>query len=608
MASTKLSLSNFTKLATMSIVPVLIFGTIFMGFRANDYIKMSSQIDTNRNQLNALEKINKDLSVIKSKKDIKKRISNPNFSFINKELLKTAQLKKLSYLKYVNRAKATGLKTTHNLDQRKFNKEVNSVFAYVNILAGELTAKNYWARKDFSSIKKNIIATIKNGKTSLIRWKNNTREIQALKDRIEVTNIKNNYKRSLLKKFSRIISSSNKVITRLSNQRSSINALNILLIKVNDFKMELPIQINQLRTKMDSVYRSFYQHALSDLIKVVVMFIGLIVLMYFKINNSFKKSMTELSGQINQSTSTADGALLQLEVLANDTVVATAILDAKDNILWSNQKFLNLFSLKKKHCYNWKKIYKNDVFDYSKETGVIGAVKLRSDLNKEYIMKSRTGKYSQGERRIVQIWAIEEYYLELAGKNNILTIPRESVPPQLSEVGNLLDELLIKMSVFFDNFQVNVDLTNKLPTLTTINPEHLVLSMANVLKGLIFYLNHSRQGSIINISYNKVNSKFIFKIEAVNARIDLRDIDKDLKFNNKSYHSLGYYLTEGEEFLENYGAKIGVKNFLASDDEVSISVIEIELDEAINVNQGIKAYKNLQFTKDDKRMEIEGLV
>ena len=119
--------------------------------------------------------------------------------------------------------------------------------------------------------------------------------------------------------------------------------------------MELPIQINQLRTKMDSVYRSFYQHALSDLIKVVVMFIGLIVLMYFKINNSFKKSMTELSGQINQSTSTADGALLQLEVLANDTVVATAILDAKDNILWSNQKFLNLFSLKKNcglYCLN----------------------------------------------------------------------------------------------------------------------------------------------------------------------------------------------------------------------------------------------------------------
>ena len=71
---------------------------------------------------------------------------------------------------------------------------------------------------------------------------------------------------------------------------------------------------------------------------------------------------------------------------------------------------------------------------------------------------------------------------------------------------------------------------------------------------------------------------------------------------------MGYYLTEGEEFLENYGAKIGVKNFLASDNKVSISVIEIELDEAVNVSQGIKKLKNLQFTRDDKRMEIEGLV
>ena len=164
------------------------------------------------------------------------------------------------------------------------------------------------------------------------------------------------------------------------------------------------------------------------------------------------------------------------------------------------------------------------------------------------------------------------------------------------------------MSVFFDNFRVDVDLKNKLPTLTTVNPEHLVLSLANVLKGLIFYLNHSRQGTDINISYNKINSKIVFKIEAVNSRIELSEIDRELKFNNKSYHSLGYYLTEGEEFLENYGAKIGVKNFIATTSDASISVIEIELDETISVKQGVKKYKNLQFSKTDKNMEIEGLI
>ena len=67
-----------------------------------------------------------------------------------------------------------------------------------------------------------------------------------------------------------------------------------------------------------------------------------------------------------------------------------------------------------------------DVFDFSKETGVFGAIKLKSDLNREYILKSRTTqtRFSESgkklENRVIQIWPLEEYYLELAGKMVLL--------------------------------------------------------------------------------------------------------------------------------------------------------------------------------------------
>ena len=557
----KLFKSNgkLSSLLTAIMIPVLVAGAILLVYRANNYMNMSEKIDSSNNQLAALNKLNRDVQFLKTKKDIRKRLNDPTFSLINRELLETAKIKNIRFLKYVSKARATNKRTnTNKLNKVKFNKEVDAVLIYLDVLKNQLDGQKYWARQDFNSIRKNIFKTVRDGKTSILRWKENTRELQSLKDRIEVTKIQNNYKRKLLKKLKEIIKLSTHVLNRLSNRRSAINAQNLLLIRANDLKVDLPGLIVETKAHVDSVYRGFYENALDDITKIGLLFICLIVLMYFKMMKGHSKDINKLHEQSEKHTDNAAYSIEQLDMLSNNSLVATAILDENENLVWSNKIFTSLFNLTNKATTSWKKIARNDVFDYSKETGVFGAVKLRSDLNSQYILKSNTATYDNRERRIIQIWSLEEYYLELAGKNNVITIPRESIPNQFSEIGNLLDELLIKMSVFFDNFRVDVDLKNKLPTLTTVNPEHLVLSLANVLKGLIFYLNHSRQGTDINISYNKINSKIVFKIEAVNSRIELSEIDRELKFNNKSYHSLGYYLTEGEEFLENYGAKIGV--------------------------------------------------
>ena len=97
-----------------------------------------------------------------------------------------------------------------------------------------------------------------------------------------------------------------------------------------------------------------------------------------------------------------------------------------------------------------------------------------------------------------------------------------------------------------------------------------------------------------------------FKIEATDARIDLSEIDKELNFKNKNYHSLGYYLSECERVLEAYGANVGIRNFLSNDRETSVAVVEVGLQEKIEV-KAEREYRNIRFDKKLYVTDVKGI-
>lgn len=605
----KVKTTRFTKVTNFSLIGVAVLALIYAGFRIEEYRSTSRKIDHLKERQKALNQLNRDANLLKDRKDVEKRLKSKSLSMIDRKVLVAAGIKDTRFIKYASKIKNSKNASVKVQMTPDLKKNMDAIKAYATTMRADLISRSYWAKKEFKTIHSNILATIKDNPLNLVRWRDNVEDIKALRDKVKATRIKNNFKKNLLKRFGRVITLSEKIVKNISDQRVASNGINFILIKANDLRAELPTRLATNSAKLDSAYKTLYGNIIGDIAKLGVFLIAFASIVFFRMRRNHRRELAKQESDSAELTNHAEEVLAQLNILQNDTVVATAILDETEKVIWSNNRFNELFNIVPNgRTLSWNKLLRNDVFDYSKETGVFGAVKLRADLNKDYILKSRTSKYRGMEKRIVQIWPVEEYYLELAGKNNILTVPAESVPPQYSELGNLMEELLVKMGVFFDNFKVNVELGNKLPTLTTVNAEHLILSLANVLKGMIFYLNYSKQGSTINISYNKVNSKLLFKIEAVDARIELSTIDTELRFNNKSYHSLGYYLTEGEQFLDKYNASVNVRNFLAPNGESSIAVVELELDEHETKQKRSGKYRNLQFNKSDSKMEIEGLI
>ena len=77
----KLFKSNgkLSSLLTAIMIPVLVAGAILLVYRANNYMNMSEKIDSSNNQLAALNKLNRDVQFLKTKKDINERKQNNKY-------------------------------------------------------------------------------------------------------------------------------------------------------------------------------------------------------------------------------------------------------------------------------------------------------------------------------------------------------------------------------------------------------------------------------------------------------------------------------------------------------------------------------------------------
>ncbi|MCO4793107.1 MAG: hypothetical protein KC493_05325 [Bacteriovoracaceae bacterium] len=595
----KTKLSNFAIYALIGVV------VTYMGSRVLDYFKMSDGIEVSQNKIEALGKLSGDLSTIKSKKELIGKIGQQDFSLVDKKLFKAAGIKNIDHISKVLELEAR--KRRPKAAGKKINSTITSIKTLNNNIAFELRQKRYSSRTEFNQIRKRFEKTMWKSSKVLDKWRTSLATYKKFTDRIKNTKMAADVKNKLLFRLGRVMDKHQESIKYLSFESNAKTAEIAVMRRIEELKDNVPEYIITANAEKNNAYRSFYRTILGDFVKLSLAGIALLALVIIRFKKTSESAIKGLKTKNKRRRREVQAAKDQLGLLERQSFIPTAILDGNEDIQWASDSFRETLGFNKQGALpNWRRIFERDVFDHSDATGVKGAVKLRNDLQADYIMRSKMERIDGADRRIIQIWPVEEYYKELAGENPLITIPRESIKESYTEIGNLTEDLLAKMGVFFQSMRVNVDLGTRLPTLTTANEEAMTLGLANVLKGLVFYLSHTKQGSGVNLTFTKANGRVNFKIEATDARIDLAEIDKELNFKNKNYHSLGYYLSECERVLEAYGANVGIRNFLAADRSTSVAVIEIGIQEKIEVKAD-REYRNIRFDKQLYVTDVKGI-
>jgi hypothetical protein len=594
--------SRVSNIAIYALIGVVLF---YMGSRVVSYFETSKGIDVAQTRIEALGQIQGELGTIKNKKDLMDRVGQQSFLLADKEIFNQAGIEDQSHITALLELEAR--KRRPKTKESQLNRTITSIKTLNNNIAFDLRQKRYASRKEFDSIKKGFEKTMWKGAKEVGNWRESLGLFKKFTDRIKNTKMAEDFKGKVLFRLGRIMDKHQEALSYLGTEATAAKAEVVAMRRVEELKDVVPEYIIEANNAKNRAYRSFYSTILADFVKLALAGIALLALVVIRLKKNSDNQIKGLKIRNKRRTREIRQTNEQLGVLERQSFVATAILDENEDIVWASESFKKTLGFDKTGVVpNWKKVFERDVFDHSEATGIKGAVKLRNDLQGDYILRSKMERIEGSERRIIQIWPVEEYYQELAGENPLINVPREGIKETYTELGNLVEDLLVKMSVFFQNMRVNVDLGTRLPTLTTANEEALTLGMANILKGLVFYLSHTKQGKGINMTFTKANGRVNFKIEATDARIDLSEIDKELNFKNKNYHSLGYYLAECERVLEAYGANVGIRNFISSDRETSVAVIEIGLQEKVEV-KAEREYRNIRFDKKLYVTDVKGV-
>ncbi len=595
----KTRLSNFAIYAMIGVV------VLYMGSRGVSYYETSQGIDTAQERIDALGKIQGELGTIKTKKDLLDKVGQQASTLTNEGLFTTAGIENQTHIQAILELEAR--KRRPKTKESELNRTITSIKTLNNNIAFDLRQKRYASRNEFDSIKNGFEKTMWKGAKEVTNWRESLGIFKKFTERVKNTKMNEDFKSKVLFRLGRIMDKHQEALGYLGNEATAAKAEVTAMRRIEELKEVVPEYIIEANNTKNKAYRAFYSTILGDFVKLALAGIALLALVVIRLKKTTESEIKGLKTRNKRRGKEVRAANEQLGLLERQSFVATAILDENENIIWASESFKKTLGFDKTGILpNWKRVFERDVFDHSESTGIKGSVKLRNDLQGDYILRSKMERVEGNERRIIQIWPVEEYFQELAGENSLINIPREGIKDTYTELGNLVEDLLVKMSVFFQNMRVNVDLGTRLPTLTTANEEALTLGLANILKGLVFYLSHTKQGNGINMTFTKANGRVNFKIEATDARIDLSEIDKELNFKNKNYHSLGYYLAECERVLEAYGANVGIRNFISSDRETSVAVIEVGLQEAVEV-KAQRDFKNIRFDKKLYVTDVKGV-
>ena len=400
MSKSRVLKSKVSNLVIYAMIGVVLF---YIGSRGVSYFETSRGIDSAQKKIEALGRIQGELGTIKTKKDLLERVGQQSFLLADKKLFSQSGIKDLSHINAILELEAR--KRRPKTKESQLNRTITSIKTLNNNLAFDLRQRRYASRTEFNSIKKGFEKTMWKGARRTTSWRESLGIYKKFTDRIRNTKMKEEFKGKVLFRLGRILDKHQEALGYLGNEATATNAEKVAMRRIQELKDVVPEYIIEANNAKNKAYRSFYSTILGDFIKLALAGITLLALVVIRLKTNTDTQIRGLKTKNKRSRKEIRQTNEQLGVIERQSFVATAILNENEDIVWASESFKKTLGFDKTGVMpNWKRVFERDVFDHSEATGIKGAVKLRNNLQGDYILRSKMERIDGSERRIIQIW------------------------------------------------------------------------------------------------------------------------------------------------------------------------------------------------------------
>jgi len=290
-----------------------------------------------------------------------------------------------------------------------------------------------------------------------------------------------------------------------------------------------------------------------------------------------------------------------INYIAASCETSLLLTDDEDNIVWATDSFYELLNKEKNdEVLNWGNILGSEVFTSAGPHRIRGAVKIKCQVDKNFILKSKIVKNSENNHRLIEISPMHDYSRELEKSVGSIATKLEKKDKNVLELGHFLEKTFSELSYLFQSSGTKLEIETNDPVIAKFDKEVLKKGIKSLINGIVLYLNVNTDQQKIIISYTKINDEVFIKVRL--PRVKIGSVSIPLVYQGKKFPSLAAFLSKTEKCLIDYNAKLNLKNFYTKPDEIKESVFELSVTES----KKIKTIAKKPVTKDAKIQHIPG--
>ena len=283
--------------------------------------------------------------------------------------------------------------------------------------------------------------------------------------------------------------------------------------------------------------------------------------------------------QIMVADAETDKNKMLVESLQMGMTAPTVILDSSEKIVWASDSFFKTLnaSFDRTRDFYWGDFVNSKLIVQGGALRVNGSVRLITDPEKEYQMKTNLVLSSKSEYRVIQFVPLMNYQIEVSKTMKDLERFKNIKLPKLHDMGDVLEEVITKGQAIFENSKTQLVFNNDKPMFVAFEKEKLVKMLTTLLSGIIFHFETQFGRHRVEISFDKDGEDTVIRFKIPDSKVE--DVNNPTFFKGKTYPSLSSYLAQIEDALKEVKAAVTVKNITSQKSGKSFGLIELSLKE-----------------------------
>jgi hypothetical protein len=261
-----------------------------------------------------------------------------------------------------------------------------------------------------------------------------------------------------------------------------------------------------------------------------------------------------------------------LDTLKETDDLPLALLNAREDIIWSNEGFDSLFLFSESCNKSWNIISKERVYPTSQNTGINNSVKVKGRGEKDFLLKSHSFVSSDKNFRLLKLIDVSSSYISL--KDLVPGVNSQN----LVDPYDLIEEVLENLSNWSSFFNFNVAETKSLTAFYKMDPVLLRQEFGNLVASLIYFAKAKEYSPGITFDVITNSKGFLFKIQLSGIHLNSEEIGSSISLRGKRYVPLMDSFSNIENALKSLDGRVIIKNLTRSngskDVEIQLSLKE----------------------------------